>query len=282
MANPPITTSGINDIFLYNEVHLDSSQRDTGTNNTPVFNLHPEVPNILGVKLLTAEIPFVWYALPGDAYFMVNGNKKTMPAGNYTKFTITTTLATVTGGGTWTYDDRTNKLVSNANTLSIPVANDNPYARHLGVMLGFDVGKTYGPSGGTMWSPNSVNLTGNNFLFVTSATLGSRIASAIRTNGSLTPNPNIIGKIPITVNPGSVLCFTDPTALYAFDAGLDLIQQIDVGLLDPITHQAVDMQGVPWSVTLQFLVQRDTSATRLLAPADYNASFGSQKRIRVQ
>lgn len=104
MSEVPINQcSGVNDIYEYNELHLDSAARDQGDNNQPIFMLQPALSSIMGVKLVSAQIPFTFYVFNEKnntfSYYPTgdtNANPVTItiPIGNYTSQTFDTTLET--------------------------------------------------------------------------------------------------------------------------------------------------------------------------------------------
>lgn len=61
-----LQTAGVNDVWHYNEIHLDSSARDSGTNDEPQFFLPRPLNDVLAFKVLSAEIPFSYYLLHDD------------------------------------------------------------------------------------------------------------------------------------------------------------------------------------------------------------------------
>lgn len=65
-ASVVLQTAGVNDIWHYNELHLDSSARDGGTNDEPTFVLPDPLHDVMGVKVLSAHIPFSYYLVHDD------------------------------------------------------------------------------------------------------------------------------------------------------------------------------------------------------------------------
>ena len=58
-----LQTAGVNDVWHYNELHLDSSARDAGSNDEPVFNLPVPIHDVMGLKVLAAQIPFSYHLI---------------------------------------------------------------------------------------------------------------------------------------------------------------------------------------------------------------------------
>jgi hypothetical protein len=126
-------------------------------------------------------------------------------------------------------------------------------------------------------------VTGHNYLMLTS-NLGSRIARNIRINGTHSHTPNLLCKIPINENPGAILLYDNNTENYAFDYSDGFIQQITLALQYGEDGAMVDMNGVPWEVTLQVLTVRGTSVTEYgMGSSNRDPTMGRNgKRVRMQ
>lgn len=55
--NAPLQTSGVNDVWSYREIHLDSSARDGGSNESPVFSLSVPLHDVLAFQVLRVHVP---------------------------------------------------------------------------------------------------------------------------------------------------------------------------------------------------------------------------------
>lgn len=292
-----IQTSGINDIYEYNEVHLDSAARDHGTNDQPVFNISPAMSGVMGVKLLSAQIPFTYYVFNhGNNTFQIlplgdpaQAKEITIPIGNYTVNSIsgplTSALELATGDSyTFVYSGTTGKFTLRSTSgavfsLRFGTAGDDG-ATHPGMWLGFDAGEVRSDDSGVLVAPHTANITGPNYLLLTTS-FGGRIAKNIRINGGSTPEAPAFAKIPVTVNPYGLITFTDPSDGYAFDMSMGQVQQLRVELLFGHTLQKVEMNGAPWSLVLLVLTQRGTTATRSVIDQGEAANTG-RKRLRVK
>ena len=56
-----LQTPGINDVWHYNELLLDSSARDGGSNEAPVFHLSRPLSDVLAVHLLQLDLPLSFF-----------------------------------------------------------------------------------------------------------------------------------------------------------------------------------------------------------------------------
>lgn len=90
--NLVLQTAGVNDVWHYTELHLDSSARDAGTNDEPEFILPIPIHDVMGFKVLSAEIPFSYYLVHdhnslAEFYVNYNGTVQThsfnIPNGSY-------------------------------------------------------------------------------------------------------------------------------------------------------------------------------------------------------
>lgn len=53
-----VTTPGVNDVWLYHEIHLDSDARDAGTTERPIFHLSRPLHDAVALQVLRAEVPY--------------------------------------------------------------------------------------------------------------------------------------------------------------------------------------------------------------------------------
>jgi hypothetical protein len=292
-----IQTAGINDIYEYNEIHLDSAARDHGTNDQPIFNLTPAFSNVLGIKLLSAQIPFTFYVFNhtnNTFQILPNGDPGqaqdvTLPVGNYTVHSIagplTAALTSATGDTyTFVYSGTTGKFTLRSTSGQVfalrfgTPGDDGSTSPRL--WLGFNAGEIRSDDSGVLVAPNTANVTGPNYLLV-GTSFGGRIAKNIRVNGGSTAEAPAFAKIPVTVNPYGLITFTDPNGGYAFDMSMGQVQQLSVELMFGHTLQKVEMNGAPWSLVLMVLTQRATTVTRSVID-NGEASNTGRKRLRVK
>lgn len=286
-----LQTQGVNDVFEYNEIHLDSQQADNRLEGPehPRFAITPPISAVIGIKLLSAQIPFSWdIVTPDNNKFIIDGTTYTLPPGNYTLTQLLDTLNDIAAVNSldtpapavWGFDPRTGTLnLHNGGTSLIPsttmvIGKDGPYS-----IFGMNAPDTikYGGSLLPYHFPGQVNVTGSNYLLLTSSALAGRLAKNIRINGETTAHPLVLAKIPVSVNPGSIILYTDASPGYCFDMGMEQLQHIDLILLSGDDLKPVVPKS-PWSVSLMVLSQRDTSVPRI---RDVPTKNGTAKRLRV-
>lgn len=292
-----IQTAGVNDVYNYIEIHLDTQFADNKPDVTlstarPIPPIHPEwtlsppVSDVLGVKLLTAQIPYTADVVNStNNTFSTDVGQYDIPVGNYnvTELLAALNALTIDPGQAnapyleWSYVSRTGSLAARSldgTDHSLVLGEASP----VGLFgLGGPETLTITPDGTSI--PGILNVSGPNYFLLTSRAIASRIHANVRVNGTHSPNPLILAKIPNTVNPGGVLLYTDPSPGYAFDMNLDQLTTIDLQLLRGDTLQPVEFKA-PWSVTLAVLTQRDTTIAR---NRDVPQKSGNNaKRIRVR
>lgn len=290
-AGEPVQTPGVNDVYEYNEVHLASSQRDAGDNDHPVWNLHPDLHNVLGVKVLAAQIPHSYFTVVDSGPARNNflryeaGGLQYPPLeiapGQYDANGLADAIRTASGGkvsftfastlGTYGF------MYVPANTPGVLHFEEGHLCDILGwprqaVPFAATPANTY-----ALRAPGVAQLSGPNCLYLVSNAISGRISRNVRCNGNSTPNPPLVASIPVDVNFGQVICYRDPNPAPCFDMGMDQLTTLDLQLLDCYTLLPVQLNGAPWTVVLQVLTQRDTSVAR----TQQNDRTGN-KRIRVR
>jgi hypothetical protein len=85
-----IQTVGFNDIYEYNEILLDSDERDNGTMNHPMWALQTPLANVIGVKVISVTVPFSWYSINSTNNTFI-AMTRSSGGGNPTAYTITLT-----------------------------------------------------------------------------------------------------------------------------------------------------------------------------------------------
>ena len=129
------------------------------------------------------------------------------------------------------------------------------------------------PERGASYAIPQENVTGSNYLLLTSSALAGRLAKNIRINGESTPHPIVLAKIPVTV-----ILYSDVSPGYAFDMSMEQLQNLDLIMLDGNTLDPLVPRSA-WIVSLMVLSQRDTSVPRV---RDVNTLTGITKRLRIQ
>lgn len=299
-VTPPVQTPGVNDVYEYCELYLDSNSRDSGTNDKPRFFLAPILHNILGIKVISAQVPFTYYVFqPTNNTFTLTDNAGAatntvvIPPGNYNATTICTQLGaslTTASGGHATYTAAYNNTTG---AIAVTSSVTEAFVLHFGadindkgwnnprLWLGFAAGSNTATSAGVLTAPSVACPTGPTYIYLESS-LGGRIAKNIRVNGSTTNDPAVIARIPVNVNPWGVINYTDTTESFAFDMDDGFLQEITVSLSFGDSGQALSLNGSPWGVVLQVLVQRTTSISKYSKP-DSNSPMLAlpSKRLRI-
>lgn len=300
----PAQTPGLNDVFVHNEFNMDSNSRDAGTNDNPRFVIAPILDNVLGVKLISAQIPFSYYVFnsrnntftltsTGGGPFTV-----TIPVGNYTVTSLAVALAAamnaVNPGGAYsvTYSATTGRFTITSGTggysftltFTDPglLLDEGPGALSPRLWIGFPAGASTSTAG-SLTAPYVANVTGPTYLLVL-ASLGARIAKNVRVNGLNSEDPPVLAKIPVNVNPGGLILFNDPSESYAFDMSDSFLQEMEFSLHFGDSNLPVEMNGQPWSLVLQILTKRDTSISKLGVSGgvgDSGVMRGKSKRVRM-
>jgi hypothetical protein len=288
-ASWPTQTGGINDVFAYKEIQLDSHQRDAGTNDEPVFYLAPAIHNVLAIKVVAAQIPFSYYVFDdhNNRFVLVDPSGThdvALPTGNYDAIKLANTLMAVlnaaspTHGYFASYSAVNGKLTVTADADFALTFDTDPYASPH-VWFGFTAGSN--PSTNkTLVAPGVCLSTGPTYLLLTSSA-GSRISNQLRINGTSSDNPPVLAKIPAKSNPWGLIDYQDPDATYFFDMSDAYLQQISLALQLGSSNRTLAMNGGPWSIVLSALCLRDTSITRYDVENQMAQLPRSSKRLRV-
>lgn len=296
---------GLNDNYEYTEYWLDSLDNSgayaTGYPATdwPLFQFgNISIDKLVAIKILDWQIPFSWYVFTTvNQNFTLNetgfaSGIVTIPVGNYTAAVLTGIMkaaldaASVTSGSaniwTVTYSAVTQKFtfVSSVTSFSfgfgsaggtldingLPVA-PNTGNRNPRLWIGFPAGTT-ASIGTTLIAPNSDLVSGPNYLYLNSRTIGAGVrgflpAGAINFGVS---GPNI-AKIPVNVNPGGIVIGSDPAPLMWFyrdstQAFSSLDLYLTLGNLGSNTATyPLPLNGIGFSVKIGMLlrIQNDTT-----------------------
>ena len=286
---PSVATPALNDIYEYQEIHLDSFRRDRGDNYGSEWVLKPALSDVMGFKVLSAVLPVSFYGVD-ENHNTVSYRKSTdapdapdsvltLVAKPYTSKQLETAFNALADASSanlhLTYDDNTHRFSVNSTsgTTTFVITANSPAAA-----LGFPIGRyILQAANPPLEAPNIAVANGLPYVYLVSSALGTRIAHNVRVNGSSTPPPpNVIAKVPVTENFGNVVFYNDPSATSAFDTSLAQITKIDLAWVAPDTYAPLNMHGAPWSVTIMTATQRDTTIPMRDAP-----SGNSLKRQRV-
>jgi hypothetical protein len=284
---------GVSNEYLYSEYALDSYDNSGRANNNfpatdwPRFELGGKVPleNVVAIKVVSAEIPFSYYIFrSSNNTFTISENGGgaitiTIPVGNYTSSQIISTLSslmTAASGEGATYvvtiSSQTNKLTftgsgGTLSSFSITMGTVNGTGNTSPrLYLGFNGGST-ASSGLVLTAPNSVNLSGQNYLYLNSLSMGTFLDfnlafGSVNLGGG---NGGIqIARIPVNVSPGETIIYNDSIPDFWFDvSSIDTLQALDLYFTpgnqgSSATITPLDLNGLNFSVKLGFLRRKFT------------------------
>lgn len=253
--------------------------------------------NVAAIKVLEAQIPFTFYVFnsKNNTFLLTESygggaRTVTIPPGNYTQFTLPsvlqTALQTASANG-WgysvTYSQATNKL-----TITGPLAGSFPplyFTLTFGtniydngrtnprLALGFSGGPNVSGIGATSSSipailvaPSVLQLSGPNYVYLNSTTLGGNVHLFLPGNGIVNPSgagadgPQI-AKIPMCVNPGEIFNWNDPNPLMWFDVGnTNFNGNIDFYLTlgTESMEEPLELNGAAFSIKLGILSNQES------------------------
>lgn len=239
----------------------------------PKFYWTEKSPNIVGMKIVSAEIPNVWDAISlgnNTLIYTIGGvpNTITIPVGTYTGAQIATSLQTsisaITAGMTVTFNSTTLQFTFTQTISAVAWSLSFPTKNTLYYILGFVAGSTNSAVGvgSTVVSTVVANITGPYYVYLNSRTLGPLINFNLADgNASASGGPQI-ARIPVNVNKNSVIFYTDPNPDFFFDYfSTNSFENFDLYLsLGSDQEQTpLDMKGAPWSVKIGLLAYRDAT-----------------------
>ena len=284
---------GISADYHYQEFSLDSYDNSGPANinytalNWPKFNLGGKVPiqNVVALKIISAEIPFSYYIFNSSNNtftFSENGgtyNLVTIPIGNYTSSQMITELGTLltaasTVGTTYvvTLNSNTEKLTISGTggtmtsfsfTFGTSTGTGNTSPR---LYLGFPGGIT-NSSGTSLITPNSINLSGPNYLYINSSIIGALCNlnlpyGAVNLGGG---NSSVqMAKVQVNTNAFGTILYNDADPQYWFHVGnISTFQTIDLYLTignlgSSATVVPIDLNGLNFSIKLGILLKNTT------------------------
>ena len=144
-------------------------------------------------------------------------------------------------------------------------ASEGYYATNPSVYLGFNLGEVTSAAGGDLTAPNIAMITGPNYLYVNSSAIGPQCqlylpTGSINNGGGGNQGPQM-AKVPVTVQPGGIIEWSDPDPLMWFDQPNSNITALDFFLtLGPTSKQTpLQLNGGSFSLKVGFLVKRRTT-----------------------
>lgn len=287
-----MSTFGLDPKLKYTELALDSADATVagdGSNNKyswPLYYYTSRSETIVGLKVIQAEIPFVFDTITNGAnvfIFTENGvpNQITITPGSYTaaqlESELSTKLAAVSAGFTVTWNSQKLKFTFNHNT-AVPWSfyfddTQTPYLN-----MGFLPNVTYANTGvSSITSPNIAHVTGPYYLYLNSTKIGSLISFDLADGARFGGSSPAITRIPLDVGFGSVVFYKDPDPEKYFDffAG----QQFDtfdfyLTLGSDQNQVPIDMKGTPWSIKLGLVSYRKASQDMNSKPLNNKTVIG--------
>lgn len=256
---------------------LDSIQTDPAFAKTdwPTFYLNRPLLNVAFMKVLQAEIPFSYYVINANnnTFFLteVGSTLVTLPVGNYTSSTLSTALGTAlttaSGINTYTvvYSNVTQKftITSTGGAFALVFGSPSDSGQsNPRLILGFNAG-TNSSTGNTLVGPNTVQITGPNYVYLNCPQLGPLTETYLPQNSinlqSGQKGPQI-ARIPIECNPGDVSYYADPAPEKWFNVeNLRQIQNLELycTLGNQSVERALRFNGQNFSVKMGFLLLKD-------------------------
>ena len=279
---------GLNQTFEYTELCLDSWDAkssggqyfENSSSNPnliqyswPQYYFNSKKPEVIGIKVLQAEIPFVWDAITlGNNTFVYTTagvpHTLTITPGTYTGPQLATELQAkinaFTAALTVTWSASALKFLFTyplASTWSLYFADRNSAYSPVGFLPGVlyqNVG-----IGSTIQSAIIAQVTGPYYLYVNSSKIGSLVNFNLcdtAITGGVGPE---IARIPVNVQFGSVVFYTDPDPNKYFDFFTGT--QFDsfdfyLTLGSDQYQKPLDLKGSPWSLKLGVLSYRKASS----------------------
>lgn len=276
---------GLNNVFEYVELCLDSWDNSGSGNNVfenstsnqstlkyswPQFNFSTKKLVVAGIKVIQAEIPFVFDVItPANNTFIYTvsavDNLITIPVGTYTGVQLAAQLQVlmqaVSAGFLVTWNSQLLKFAFTQLTAvpwSLTFNSRNTAYSVVGFYPGFTVTAVTG-AGSQILSASAAQVTGPYYLYVNSRQVGSMVNFNLPDGGVQAGIGPEICRIPINVGYGSVIFYNDPTNDKFFDFFIgNQFDSMDFYLtLGRDQYQKpLDMKGSPWSLKLGLLCYR--------------------------
>jgi hypothetical protein len=282
-----IKMSGFDSNLEYLEIVVDSYEADnpggqlwigsTSPSNQIVFSWPKfywtyKSPQIVAMKIISAEIPHVWdviNTINRTLIYTVGGvpNTITLATGTFTGAQIATALqvaiSAITAGFTVTYDSTLLRFTFTQVVSASPWTISFPTTNSLYAIVGFLAGSSQGGSGAGSAVTSSIiaQVAGPHYLYLNSRALGPTINFNLTDDASGSNGGPQIARIPIIGARNSVVFYTNPNAQDFFDCFTETINQFDLYLTLGYDQQQLplDMKGASWSVKIGFLARRQAS-----------------------
>ena len=303
------TNFGLNDNLKYYEYELDSLDNSgafiagAAATDWPTFLLGGKTPlsNIAAIKIIEVQIPFSWYVFNSrnssfllyEENQLVTSSTVSLPIGNFTTAQVAANLAAALTSAslnartyTVTYSSTTLKFTITSNAtlnfsfeFGLPTNSGNVNPR---LYIGFPGGITTSVSltVPTMVAPNVALVSGPNYLYVNSQTLG-QLTNIYLPKGAFNLSGGNAGpqiaKIPVNVQSGGIIYWQEPDPEKWFDLeNLNQLSMVDFYLTlgNTTTQIPLQLNGLGFSLKLGVLLNSES--------ATYNLNNDRVKRIRAE
>lgn len=205
------------------------------------------------VSVVDAQIPVSFYKVnDNNRYFYANDNLTSIQEGNYDILSLIDEVHATIPDWKLTYDISRNRVTIQSRSSSpFAMRNDSSRSRYL-KLLGFDLDSYEGSN--TYTSDGQVNLAGVSSIYVSSQELVSQNIDSFSKTSS-----HILCKIPATASSNGIIFYDGRNQKQLIQARS--VSEITISLFDH-EYFPLNLNNVPWSITLQFDYIRDlTPAT---------------------
>jgi hypothetical protein len=280
--------------FQYQELLLDSSLATLSYSSTfsslnwPKFTFENRTLNPAAIKVVSAEIPFVFDTLcEGCNVLLVNNLPVQISAGNYSLDGLITELQTKLSGipnyppsipatttsMTVTYNDQTMKFtLTNNEPFTIDfrdIGEVGTLKNTLYKMMGFNK-ELYSSDGNSLTSVNVPNPSGPWYIRMNSDTIGRQLKCLLQDN-NLNLNDSVLCRIPINTQRKGLICYNDSNInnFYDFVQGLSF-QNMDIyfTIEDGYGERIIDFKGLSFSVRIGLLTYREGGSNISTRPSN--------------
>jgi hypothetical protein len=247
-------------------IHLDSSQRSSGTNESPVFSFTHStmgrgINRTSGFRIVNVQIPRSYYNITSrnntfslsDATITPVFNVVTVPAGNYTAPMLASTLQNLmnaAGGDNHfvvTYSSVTQKITITNGTANFSITwSISPLTpmTNLASVLGFVAGiANVGSATGT----NVMNININWTVTIKSVALTNGMKRYPVDGAAMAPD--IMCRVPVNCAIGEVISW-EPEGYWLRNLSLECVTEIDLSIQDD-SGTPLDLNGLSWRITLE-------------------------------
>jgi len=282
---------GVNDTLEYHEIQFDSLD-NSGRFQTrysaldwPKFRLELPLNDITAIKVLEVQIPFSYYVINSlnNTFTLTESTGPsttvTLPEGNYNSVTLIAALGaalTTASSNTYTYTvtylPASGKMTITSNagsvfTLGFGSTTDDG-STNPRLHIGFTAGDTVSNGSGVLITPNGIQITGPNYMYLNSRSIGVD-CSFYLPDGAVNLTPGGAGpqmcKIPINCLPNSTIFWQDPDPQKWFDVEKNNLPQLDFYFTLGNNNTPIAFNGLSFSLKIGVLKNvKDDSSKQLV------------------